>query len=227
MRDFFFHGRPEQGLDVVAHHGGLGRHGRHQLELLDLGIDLDQGFLAHAGRLDLFLHLVDVGALFAFAEFLLDGLDLLVEVILALALFHLALDAAANALFDLQDVEFGFELAEQLFQALRNAEHFQNFLLLFELQGQMRGDGIGQTPGFLDAGQRGQHLGRNLLVELDVLIELRQHGAAHGLDLVVGPFFDRNQADIGDEQRRADPRCAARARAARLRPAPSPCRRAA
>jgi hypothetical protein len=151
MRDFFFHGKADQGLDVVAHHGGLGRHRRHQLELLHLGIGLGQGLLAHAGGLDLLFHLVDVGTLFAFTEFLLDGLDLFVEVVLALALFHLALDAAADALFDLQDVEFGFELAEQLFQALGNAEHLQDLLLLLELERQVGGDGIGQAPGFLDA----------------------------------------------------------------------------
>jgi hypothetical protein len=34
------------------------------------------------------------------------------------------------------------------------------------------GDGVGQAPGFLDARQRAEDLGRNLLVELNVLVEL-------------------------------------------------------
>ena len=41
-------------VEVVAHDRGLGRHRRHQLQLLQFSVDLDQGFLAHAGRLDRF-----------------------------------------------------------------------------------------------------------------------------------------------------------------------------
>ena len=41
-------------------------------------------------------------ALFAAAEFLLDGLDLLVEVVLFLRLFHLALHAALDGAVDVQ-----------------------------------------------------------------------------------------------------------------------------
>jgi hypothetical protein len=99
------------------------------------------------GGLDLLLHLVEIGAVFALAEFLLDGLDLLVQVVLALALFHLALDAAADALLDLQDVELGLELVEQLFEALADIEDLEDFLLLLELQRQVGGDGVGQAPG--------------------------------------------------------------------------------
>ena len=48
------------------------------------------------------------------AELLLDRLHLLVEVVLALALLHLPLDAAADALLHLQDVDLGLELREQV-----------------------------------------------------------------------------------------------------------------
>ena len=72
--------------------------------------------LGHLGGVDLLLDLLDVGALFAFAELLLDRLDLLVQVVLALALLHLALDAAADALFDLQDVDLALELLEQVLE---------------------------------------------------------------------------------------------------------------
>jgi hypothetical protein len=59
-------GQTHQGVDVVAHHRGLGRHGRHELELLELGIGLLAGLCRHAGGLDLLFDLFDVGALFAF-----------------------------------------------------------------------------------------------------------------------------------------------------------------
>ena len=72
------------------------------------------------GQSDFLFEFLNISALFAFAEFLLDRLDLLIEVILALAFLHLPLDTTANALFDLQDVEFGLDLAEQLFKPLIN-----------------------------------------------------------------------------------------------------------
>jgi hypothetical protein len=70
------------------------------------------------GGLDLLFEFLDVRAFFAVAQFLLDGLDLLVQVVLALALFHLALDAATDALVDLQDVDLVLQQLEQLFQPL-------------------------------------------------------------------------------------------------------------
>ena len=63
--------------------------------------------------------------------------------------------------------------------------HLQHFLLLLQLERQVGGDGVGQTAGILDAGNRGQNFRRNLLVQFDVLVELGDHGAAHGLDLVI------------------------------------------
>ena len=95
-----------QGLDEVADDGGFCGHRRHQAQLLEFALGLGQAFLAHAGGLDFLVQLFEVGTFLAFAEFLLDCFDLFVQVVLALALFHLALDAAADALFDLEDVDF-------------------------------------------------------------------------------------------------------------------------
>jgi hypothetical protein len=38
----------DQRVDVVAHDGRFGRHRRHQLELLELGVGLLLGLLRHA-----------------------------------------------------------------------------------------------------------------------------------------------------------------------------------
>ena len=191
----------DQRLDEIADDGRFGRHRRHQAQLLQLALRLGQAFLAHAGGLDLLVQFLEVGAFLAFAEFLLDRLDLLVQVVLALALFHLALDAATDALFDLQDVDLGFELREQAIDTVADALHLQHFLLLLELERQVGGDGVGQTAGILDAGDRRQNLRRNLLVQLDELVELGDHGAAHRLDLMV---FDARlrQRDGGRHENR-------------------------
>ena len=95
--------------------------------------------------LDLLIQLINVCAFFAFTQFLLDRLNLFVQVILALALFHLALDAPTDAFFHLQDIQLGFQQAQQMFKALAHIKNFQHFLLLFQLERQMCGDGIGKA----------------------------------------------------------------------------------
>ena len=189
----------DQRVDEVAHHRGLGRHRRHQLELLQLAVGLLARFLAHLGRGDLLFQLFQVGAFFAVAQFLLDRLDLLVQVVLALALFHLPLDAAADALFDLQDVDLVLQQFEQALQPLGHQEQVEHRLLGLQLQRQMRGDGVAQAARVVDAGDAGQDLGRDLLVQLDVGVELLGHRAAQRLDLGRGVGGQRDRLDLGHE----------------------------
>ncbi len=211
-----------QPVDVVAHHGRFGRHRRHHLELVDLGGGLLARLLRHAGLGDLLLELGDlVAALVHLAELFLDRLHLLVEVVLALALLHLRLDAAADALLDLQHVHLAFDGDQDVLEALAHVEDLQHLLLLGQLQRHVRGDGVGQAARLLDAGQRGQHLGRHLLVELHVLLELRDHRARQHvhLALVVLPRHPAatSRSDGVVLARRAAARCA---RDPRPRPAP-------
>ncbi len=133
---------------------------------------LSRAALGMRAALDLLLEFLEIRTFLAFAEFLLDRLDLLVQVVLALALLHLPLDAAADALFHLQDVDLGLELRQQMLEALVETLHFQDLLLLLDLERQVRRDRVGEAPGLVDAGDRGQDFGRDLLVELHVLVEL-------------------------------------------------------
>jgi hypothetical protein len=163
------------------------------VQLLQLGLDLFQGLLGHVRGLDAFFQFVEFGALFDLAEFLLDRLDLFVQVVLALALFHLALDPATDALLDLEDVDFGFHEAHQMVQAALQVMHFENRLLLLQFQRQVRGDGVGHAPRIVNADQRGEDLRGDLLVEFDVVVELGDQGAAQGFDFGIGiaEFFER------------------------------------
>ena len=151
-------------------------------------------FLGELGLVDALLELGHlVAAVLAFAELLLDRLQLLVQIVLALRLLHLALDAVADALFDLEDADLAFHVAEDLLQPLGHRHRFEQLLLLGDLQRQMRGDRVGELAGIVDLVDRDQHLGRDLLVELDVLLELRDHGARQrlGLLLLAGILRDR------------------------------------
>ncbi len=62
--------------------------------------------------------------------------------------------------------------------------HLEHLLLLLELERQVRGDRVGEPAALVDPGHRGQDLGRDLLVELHVLVELGEQRPAHCLDLV-------------------------------------------
>jgi hypothetical protein len=104
-------------VQIVAHHRGFGRHGRHEFEFFQLALGFFAGLGRHLGSLDFLFELLDVRALFAIAQLFLDGLDLLVQVEVALVLFHLALHAATNALVHVQDINLVLQLLEKIFQA--------------------------------------------------------------------------------------------------------------
>ena len=183
-------GYAAQGIDIVTHHRRLGGHGRHELELAQLSQGLVFYLLGHAGILDAlgqFLGLARRGLL-QVPQFLLNRLHLLIEVILALILLHLLLDAATDALFRLEDVILALHQPHQVLQALLDVGDLQDPLLFFQAQGHVRGHGIRQPRGVIDTRQRGQHLRRYLFIELDILIEEpegRTHQDIH-LPLVQG-----------------------------------------
>ena len=72
---------------------------------------------------------------------------------------------------------------------------------------------VGQLGRVVDLVDRGQHLRRDLLVELDVLLELRDHGARQRLDLLLLAGLLGDRLGIGLEERLVvgeARRCAAR-----------------
>ena len=182
----------QQPVEVVAHHRRLGRHRRHLPQLLQLAERLVARFLGQLGLLDAVLELGHfVRALFV-AELLLDRLHLLVEIVLALRLLHLALDARADALLDLQHRDFALHQGEALLEALGDRMDLEDRLLVGELDREMRGDRVGELAVVVDLRDRGDHFGRDLLVELDVVLELRDDRARQRLGL------DRIDRVVGD-----------------------------
>ena len=92
-------------------------------------------------------------AFFAFAEFLLNRLELLVQVIFALGLLHLALDAAADLAFHLQNGDFALHQHEDALKPLGDGKKFQNLLLVPDLDRKMRCDRVGELRVILDLGE--------------------------------------------------------------------------
>ena len=190
-----------QPVDVVAHDGRFGRHRRHQLELVELGHRLVARFLRHAGLLNALLELRElVRRVLDFAQLLLNGLHLLIQVVLALALLHLLLDAAADALFDLQHIHLAFDQREDVFETFAHVLDLEHLLLGIELERHVRGDGVGEATRLLDAGERGQDFRRHLAIELHVLLELRDDRTRQHVHLALVVLLDvLERADLGGE----------------------------
>ncbi len=176
----------DEHVQVVAHHGGLSRHGRHEFELLEFALGLFTGLNRHLGGLDLLFDFLDVRALFAIAQFFLDGLDLLVQVEVALVFLHLAFDAATDALVHIQDIDLVLQLGKQVFQAQLDVGQVQHLLLVLQFERQVGRDRVGQTAGVIDAGDRSQDLRGDFFVEFDVLVKLLHHGSSQGFDFTAG-----------------------------------------
>jgi hypothetical protein len=63
------------------------------------------------------------------------------------------LDAAADAFFNLQHVDFALDDAEDLLETDTDVADFQDPLLLRQLERQVRGNGIGEPASLIDTGQ--------------------------------------------------------------------------
>ena len=149
----------EQPIEIVAHDSRLRRHRRHLPQLFDLAERLLACFLGEPGRLDALLELGHFVLALLVAEFLLDRLHLLVEVVLALGLLHLPLDAGADALLNLKHRDLAFHQRQALLEPLGDRTHLENRLLVGEFDGKMRGYGVGKLPVVIDLVDRAHDLG--------------------------------------------------------------------
>ena len=217
----------QQPVEVVAHDGGFRRHRAHLLELLQLGQRLVAGFLRELGVLDLLFELGDVVALVRVAELLLDRLHLLVQIVLALRLLHLALDARTDLALDLQHGDLALHERVDALQPLGDRRGLEDLLLVGDLDREVRGDGVGELRVVLDLRDVAEHLRRDLLVELHIALELRHRRTGERLDLLLGADALGHLLHLGLEVVRHCRCSAGCARARCPRPAPSRCRRAA
>ena len=176
---FLCHGHRDQPVEVVARDGRFGRHRRHRLEPLQLLDRLLGDLLGHLRLFDLLLQLVDLVALLVLAaQFLLDRLHLLVEVVLLLRLLHLLLHARLDAAVHLELVDLGFEDAGDAVEALDGRDDLEQVLLLVDADQQVRGDRVGELARIVHAHGGNHRVVVQVVRELDVLLEER-HDAAH------------------------------------------------
>ncbi len=150
------------------------------------------GLFRQLGALDLLFEFGEFVLAVFVAQFLLDRLHLLVEIVLALRLLHLTLHPRADALLDLQDGDFTLHQPEDFFQPLGNDGRLQDQLLVGDLDGQMRSHGVGQFGVVLDLLDHADDFRRHFLVEFHIAFEFIDDRARQrfGLDLIARGIRD-------------------------------------
>ena len=134
------------------------------------------------GGFDLLLQFVEL-ALFAAAELLLNRLDLLVEIVLFLRPLHLTLDAALDGAIDVELLDLDVEHFGYSCQPVDRIEDLEQFLLFFDVELQVRSDGIGELAGFIHPDGRDHRLVVQILAELYVLLEERGYATRERIEL--------------------------------------------
>ena len=181
-------------VDVATHDGRFRRHRRHHLQLLQFRFGFLFRLFRHFRRVDLALQrFVFVRGVVHLAEFFLNRFHLLVQIVLALGFLHLLFDAVANALLNLQQIDFRFHHRHQIFQTFVDVGHLKHGLLVRQLQRHMRRDGIRQARRIVDAVQRRQHFRWNLLIQLDIAFKLADSGTNQHFLLT---FVNRRRVEI-------------------------------
>ena len=165
-------GNGDQPFDVVPRDRRLGGNAGHGLETLQLLQRLLLGLLGHARIFDLLPELLDlVRAIVLPSQLVVDGLDLLVEVVLLLGPLHLFLDLGVDALVDVDLLHLDLDEVLQLLQALVRRRSLQELLLLGGGDQQVRGQGVGEAVRLVEL-ERGHHsLECQVMGHLRVLLE--------------------------------------------------------
>ena len=152
-------------VEIIAHHRRFRRHWAHGAQLLQLSLRLFLSFFAELGFVDFFLKFGQfVLAVFVIAQFLLNGLHLLIQIIFALGFLHLTLDPATDALFHLHHTDFAFHESVDPFQTFRNFFDLQQRLFVRNLKSQMLCNRIGELACFINLINRNKDFWWNLLI---------------------------------------------------------------
>ena len=165
-------------VEVVAHHGRLGRHEAHLGETVQFLYGPGGHLARHARLADRHLKIVDFsGELVLMPQFLADRLELLVEIELLLVLVHLRADLAFDLALDLHDLELGGEHLAQRIEPFTGAIEFEQPLLLRHFDQQVGRNGVGQRRGIPNVVRRHQHFVRDAPVQVHVVVEQLEHVA--------------------------------------------------
>ena len=165
-------GKNRQPVEIGADDRVLGRAGVHAGQPLELALCLVQNILRRTRRLDPLPELGDLGIIgLAFPQFLLNGLDLLPQEVIALGLRQLRADLLLNLGRKLQDGKLARQILSQPLEPGPHVDLAQQNLALLDREGQARGQQVNQPPWLSGVHGRDLKLLRNLLALIDHPLE--------------------------------------------------------
>ena len=187
-------------VHIVAHHRIFRRRRRHTAQFFGFGKSFFPGLFRHVSCFELLLNLVNFRLrVVVAAHFLVDGLDLLVQVIFTLVALHLNLDAVLDAFFNGGKRHFSLQKLVSQFKPLGYVVNFKGFLLFPVVHLEVWYNSVCQRAGLLKR-QNGEHgLLRNFFVVFAVLFQSFMHGAHKGLALILPtlPFSSATHSNKG------------------------------
>ena len=177
-------GQLNQPLEVAADDAVLRRGGRQPFEPRELAVGGLARFLGQPGGVEPLAQLVDLRlGLVLLAELALDRLQLLAQVVLALALVHLRLDLGLDLRAELDHLELAREQLREPPQPAGDVDLLEQLLLLRGRDPQRPGDQVCERRGIVDVGDRELQLLREIRDLLDDLGEGALDVAGQGLEL--------------------------------------------
>ena len=175
------HGQP---LDVVAGDAIIGRHRRHARQPAQFLQRFFLHVIRHACAFDLLLQFFGIARAFILlAQFLLDGLHLLAQVVLALRLLYAVLHFGLNLVAQLLNFQFLRQMLIDLLQPHPHVGGFQRVLLVGRRERRQRGgDEIHQAARLIDVHGHRRKLVRQSGRTRHDLLEQGQDIALQGFD---------------------------------------------
>ena len=195
-------GQAGQPLEVGPDHAVLRRLGREVLEARQLTLGLLHGVLGQARLVELPAQLLGLDLLLVLlAQLVLDGLELLAQEPLALALVHLRLHLRLDAGADLHQLELAGEYLGEHPQPLGHIALFEEGLLLLGLDSEGPGDHVRELGRVVEV----RHRHEQLLGQVGELLDYAREGALNvavkSLELGRGAHDVRRLLDAGHEVR--------------------------
>src|SRR5260221_2688526 len=192
-------GHGEQPVNIVAAYGRFRGHRRQQFQAIQLRAGLFEDLLRHASGIDLLFQLFDF-VLLAAAEFLLDGFELFVQVLLFRRAIHLALNPGIDVAVDIQLCKLDFQDVGNAIKTLQRVGGFEEVLLLINWKLQIRGDRIGKARRIVHARSRDHRVVIQALRKLDELLVKTGDFLDELLNLGRGFDLRGQQADGGAKE---------------------------
>ncbi len=172
----------EDPLDVRAQHLVLGRRLRHPLEALEFTRGRLPDGVGKLGLVDALAEVAGVGGV-RLAEFVLDRLELLAQVVLPLRVAHLLLRLRLDLALELEQRDLALQRGRNRVELDHELVLLEQQLLVVGLEVEQAREDVGETQRVVDAEQQRPHIGRQAAGQRDGLVDLLAHAAHVGIDL--------------------------------------------